>query len=424
MFNKISILFYAIIIASLSAKSQNWVIYNTQNSGLPANEVLSVTQDNEGNKWIGTYWGGVAKFDNQHWTVYTDTNSAMPHYTVRTVAVDGDNNKWFGTPAGVAKFDGNNFTVYNTTNSPLPSDFINVIVPDGDHKIWIGTNNGLAKYDGQDWTVYTTSNSALQNNYIQSLDESDDGVIWVATYSGLSKFDSNDNQWTNFNPQNSDLPEDEVYAIGEKENGKIWVRTFSSLVCYNDNSNNWTIYDTITLGQPNSFCRTIPFDSNDHFWIGGDQGLVRVHTDNGSIQDNEYFNASNSGLPNNGVITLFVDRMNNLWSGVSLGNLAVFNPDGVDLTAIAEQQIGMDFMLSPNPAAEYSNLNFELSNSETILFEAFDLSGRKMMPDVMKHFQAGNNRYSFQTSALTPGIYFLKLSAGSRSSVAKFIVSR
>lgn len=104
MLKRIS-LFIITVTMSLQAFSQNWIIYNTQNSGLPANEVLSVTQDNEGNKWIGTYWGGVAKFDNQHWTVYTDTNSAMPHYTVRTVAVDGDNNKWFGTPAGVAKID-------------------------------------------------------------------------------------------------------------------------------------------------------------------------------------------------------------------------------------------------------------------------------------------------------------------------------
>jgi hypothetical protein len=46
------------------------------------------------------------------------------------------------------------------------------------------------------------------------------------------------------------------------------------------------------------------------------------------------------------------------------------------------------------------------------------------MADMTKQFQAGNNRYSFETSTLNPGIYFLKLSAGERSSVVKFIVSR
>ncbi len=426
MINKILILFYTLIIASLSAKSQNWVIYNTQNSGLPANEVLCVAQDDDGNKWIGTYWGGVAKFDNQHWTVYTDTNSAMPHYTVRAVAIDDDNNKWFGTPAGVAKFDGNNFTIYNTTNSLLPSNFINIIRVDADNNIWVGTNSGLAKFDGQNWQVFTSSNSDLPNNYIQSLetekDDDDDHIhLWIGTYGGLAHYDENENNWEVFNTSNAPLEDDNIYSIGITENNKIWVRTFSQVLRYN--GNNWMVYDQYTLGQPNSFCRTIPTSDENSLWIGGDEGLIMLYLNNGQVDSASYFNASNSGLPNNGVTTLFVDRMENLWAGVSLGNLAVYNPDGVDLTAINEQ-LTSDFSLFPNPAAELSNLEFDLQNNETILFEGFDLSGRKIMPDVMKQFQAGNNRYSFQTSALNPGIYFLKLSAGNRSSVAKFIVSR
>ena len=32
----------------------NWTVYNTENSGLPDNGVMSVGIDAQGNKWIGT----------------------------------------------------------------------------------------------------------------------------------------------------------------------------------------------------------------------------------------------------------------------------------------------------------------------------------------------------------------------------------
>lgn len=421
MINKVLIILYSLFIISLSAKCQEWVIYNTQNSGLPANEVLCVAQDDDNNKWIGTYWGGVAKFTNTQWTVYTDTNSAMPHYSVRAVAIDEDDNKWFGTPLGVVKFDGSNFTVYNTSNSVLPSDFVNLIRVDDDNQIWIGTNNGLAMFDGQDWDVFTTSNSGLPSNYIQSLEIDDDNNLWIGTYGGLVFYDTEDNSWEVFNNSNSPLEDNIIYAIGITENQKIWVRTFSEVARYNGSI--WQVYDQYTLGLPNSFCRTIPTTDPNCLWIGGDQGLVKFYTNQGIVDSADYFTSFNSGLPNNGIITLFADEQKNLWAGVSLGNLAVYNPDGVDLTVINEQ-LTSDFSLFPNPAADLSNLEFELQNNETILFETFDLSGRKILTDVTRHFQAGNNRYSFQTSVLNPGIYLLKLSAGERSSVVKFIVNR
>ncbi|MGE3825769.1 MAG: two-component regulator propeller domain-containing protein, partial [Bacteroidia bacterium] len=401
---KHSILLLLFAFISCNLNGQNWIIYNTQNSGLPANEVLCVTQDDDNNKWIGTYWGGVAKFTNTQWTVYTDTNSAMPHYSVRAIAIDEDDNKWFGTPAGVAKFDDTDFTIYNTANSPLPSDFVNLIRIDDDNNIWIGTNNGLAKFDGQNWEAFTTSNSGIPSNYIQCMEIDDDNNLWIGTYGGLAFYHTDDDDWEVFNTSNSPIEDNTIYAIGLSENNKVWIRTFSEIARYNGNM--WMVFDQYSLGQPNSFCRTIPSTDSNSLWIGGDEGMVQLYTNQGTVDSAAYFNSLNSGLPNNGVITLFADDIGNLWAGVSLGNLVVYNPDGVDLTSVNEQ-LTSDFSLFPNPASEFSNLEFELLNNETILLETFDLSGRKILNDVTKQFHAGNNRYSFQTSEINPGIYFL-----------------
>ena len=71
MAGKISswLFFIFLVLNFLFAQNPEWVVYNTSNSGLPDNFVRSIAVDPQGNKWIGTYGGGLAKFDGVNWTV-------------------------------------------------------------------------------------------------------------------------------------------------------------------------------------------------------------------------------------------------------------------------------------------------------------------------------------------------------------------
>ena len=71
------------------------------NSGLPDNNVSSIAIDGSGNKWIGTWGGDLAKFDDTNWTVYNTSNSGLPNNHVSSIAIDGSGNKWIGTWAVV-----------------------------------------------------------------------------------------------------------------------------------------------------------------------------------------------------------------------------------------------------------------------------------------------------------------------------------
>jgi sugar lactone lactonase YvrE len=55
-----------------------WTVYNTENSGLPFHYVNAIAIDGQGNKWIGTWGGGLAKFDGVTWTVFALSNSGLP----------------------------------------------------------------------------------------------------------------------------------------------------------------------------------------------------------------------------------------------------------------------------------------------------------------------------------------------------------
>jgi len=135
-------------LVKLNKLTGEFIVYGKWNSGLPINYVRAIAIDGQGNKWIGTEGGGLAKFDGVNWTVYNTSNSGLPDNWVYAIAIDGQGNKWIGTwDRGLVKFDGVNWTVYNTSNSGLPDNYVRAIAIDGQGNKWIGTKGGgLAVY--------------------------------------------------------------------------------------------------------------------------------------------------------------------------------------------------------------------------------------------------------------------------------------
>jgi Predicted periplasmic ligand-binding sensor domain len=100
--------------------------------------------------WVGTAHGGLVKLNKStgEFIVYDKWNSELPHNWVTAIAIDGQGNKWIGTSGGgLAKFDGVKWTIYNTSNSGLPGNWVTAIAIDGQGNKWIGTvGGGLAIY--------------------------------------------------------------------------------------------------------------------------------------------------------------------------------------------------------------------------------------------------------------------------------------
>ena len=116
-------------------QSPEWMLYNTDNSGLPSNLLTpALTFDTKGNLWIGTWDGGLAKFDGGNWMVYNTDNSGLPHDEVVSLACDARGNLWIGTGDGLAKYNGKSWTVYKTDNSGLPHNAVHALAFDAQGK--------------------------------------------------------------------------------------------------------------------------------------------------------------------------------------------------------------------------------------------------------------------------------------------------
>jgi ligand-binding sensor domain-containing protein len=235
--------------------------YNRANSGLPDNIVISIAIDGNGMMWIGTFGGGLAKFDGINWTTYDPSNSGLPDYNVRSLAIDENGTKWmacenYNSGYGLTKFDGVNWTTYDTSNSDIPWNNISSIAIDTNGNKWMGfsytfISGGVSEFDGINWTNYYTSSPTFQ---VSSIVIDETGTKWIGTY----------HYSTYGNP---------IQGCG--------LRKFDGI--------NWTIYDISNSGMPNSLIKTIAIDEDGTKWIGTHGGGLAVFNENGipvSVKEN------------------------------------------------------------------------------------------------------------------------------------------
>ena len=236
-----------------------WTIYNSENSGLPNDDIYplaidrSVSSDNlrtdEVNVWIGTYGDGVVRFDGKNWETYKSTNSPLIDDLIRSIAIDRHGNKWIGTLfGGLARFNGDaTWEIYADFNSNIPSNSVYPIVFDDNDNVWVGTEGGLAMLKPDNtWDVYKKDDSGLPDNKIYSLAIDKNGIVWIGTVNaGLVRFNPDTSEsdtiaWRVYNTFNSGLPHNEIRGIKIDKQEILWLATYGGgLVRFNPHGTGW-----------------------------------------------------------------------------------------------------------------------------------------------------------------------------------------
>lgn len=299
----------------------NWTVYDTTNSGIPANNIYDMEFDKNGNLWIASS-KGLIKFDGFDWIVHDTINSDLLDNIILSLEIDGDGILWIGLiNNGLMRFDGMNWKEYHLSNTGLPTNYIYAIEIDQSQNVWIGTYQGLVKFYNNKWNLYNEENSGLKNSFLQSLKSSINGDLWIGSrgYNCLTQYDGIN--WTVFDSTNSILKEEIVESIKEDAEGNIWLATWRGVVKYDGNK--WTRYDHTNTPMTSPVITDILFDSKGNLWVGcatvpyveGWVGCLAKFT--GSEWTN--YSKDNSGLPDNHVSCLTIDSEDNLWVGTKEG---------------------------------------------------------------------------------------------------------
>jgi len=105
------------------------------------NYIISLVADADGQIWVGTWGGGLSRFDGKRWTTYT-TVEGLPGNHVFMLHKDVNNQLWIGTNKGLAQWQDGKFTVLTRADGLLSDDvFSMTTTPDGGK--WIGSYGGV-----------------------------------------------------------------------------------------------------------------------------------------------------------------------------------------------------------------------------------------------------------------------------------------
>ena len=110
-----------------------------------------------------------------------------PNYIV-ALEVDSDGTVWVGTwGGGLARFDGEKFTNY-TVKDGLPSNHVFMLHEDKEGVLWVGTSNGMLQFNDGKFENRMTTHDGLFSNTVFSMDtQTKEKTLWVGSFGGVSR---------------------------------------------------------------------------------------------------------------------------------------------------------------------------------------------------------------------------------------------
>jgi ligand-binding sensor domain-containing protein len=271
-------------------------------AGIHSNIVWSIYEpaDQPGKLWIGTADRGAAIFDKNKKSfefvpidlgnIYAFNSSAVSH-----IFDDHLGTLWFASHNGVIKLDKYKQQFQRQAVEPLTkvSDKgITGIIVDtqSSHKsLWISTNlHGLIYYVPQTgrFTAFGPhAGNAISNELVNSMVFDDQRKLWIATSNGLNRFDPATKTFVVYKnmPGKNSLPGNDVNHLVLSKEGKIWMSV-----------------------RGNGFCSFDPVTKHFNWYR--------------KISD------QNNDSINNSVFCLMEDHAGNIWGGTQFGGMFRFSP--------------------------------------------------------------------------------------------------
>ena len=309
---------------------------------LSNNFVGSIFEDHSDLLWIATE-KGLNSFDRKtgkfkrylHDPLNTNSisNDYMANWFGKAITEDDEGNLWIGTANGLNKLnkERNSFTrFFNLPRDPysIASDNITAVFIDNAGILWAATwDNKLSKtnLDQKPFGLVSadpTNKNSLASNGILTICEDSAEFIWIGSSGGgLSRWNKTTNEFTHFRysaANNKTLRSDYVYGLLEDRHGHLWVcngptlsrmtKETGEFIHYNSNASNFTDFDHQTI-------YSITQDKEGYIWLGTGNGIKRFDENTGLFKHYYHTPGDTTGISDYTSLAIFADSKDNIWSG-------------------------------------------------------------------------------------------------------------
>jgi sugar lactone lactonase YvrE len=288
--------------------------------GLPENSVRALAQTRDGYLWIGSE-DGVARFDGVRFASF-GLREGVRSGPVRALLEDSHGALWIGTiGSGLTRWQEGQFATF-TMRDGLPANSITALGEDSEGRLWVGTEAGLAVW--QDGRLSTPASAEpFKGKAITTLRKDRQGVLWMGA-TGAGVFRLQEGKFVALTDASVEGLLQDPHCLLEDKAGRIWVGAGDDFVLCRDGGQ-WRRY-RIPRHLARPYVSALAEEPDGTVWAGSvSEGLFQFKE--GKLAA---INAS-SGLLDNAIESLLVDREGNLWVGTGAGltrlrrsNLLVF----------------------------------------------------------------------------------------------------
>ena len=372
--------------------------------------VLTMTEDNTGRLWVGSYTDGCGWVDPVSGKYHRASFSYGNAQSVFDLRIDYLGRLWVGTLGdGVKCYDieHDKLTEYKSVQSKNDCVANNYILemhmsPDG-KRLYVGTTIGLSCIDipSGSWTKVLGTNKLFDRESINCICQTSNEEVWIGTAKGICNFNLKTHAIQRYGTKDG-LPDCHVSAIEQDNQGILWISTSNGLCRFNPRDKkikNFFVSDGL---QGNEYNTGTSFHDpeTDLLFFGGTRGLSYFYPPK-AIQE-----------PAKLKVTL---------TGVYRGNERVLSYMKSGNYQICDDPVmssdKFDFSHEDNTLAfTFSTLTY--SDVEHISF-AYSINGDKEVV-----LPAGMNRIAL--SRMAPGDYYFRVVAinnGVRSQEKTFLVT-
>ncbi|HET9328459.1 MAG TPA: hypothetical protein VFQ05_16955, partial [Candidatus Eisenbacteria bacterium] len=412
--------------------------------GPPGNDLVQIALD-RGRVYVTTGVEGVGRYDGQwrYWPPVPcsgagcDTTFINPLF-INGLFVDRSGAKWAGSwsqAIDVFRDDG-----------PIPSFQHPVVVvdpiterrswfgcaaQDPSGNVWLGMDTprkgdidaiGLEVYDSTGTFVvnFNSTNSAMAGNLVKGVATTRNGRVWIGyDGDGVDFLLPSD---TTFSFLHLDETNGWVVRGMASYGDSLWVVTSTHLMRFNgtaaigsDPADEFELPST----PPQLGFKPLAVGNDGTVWVGTSEGIHRF----GQVGLMESHDVTNSPLPDDEVRAIGIDPASGVIWMTTAGGLARFDPGYVPPPPAPLPSLNV--RVFPNPAL-LTGIGVQLrieGEAESYVGEVYDLGGRK----VRRLRGATNGGFVWDGRdddgvLVSPGVYFMRVEAQGRSSVARVVL--
>jgi two-component sensor histidine kinase/ligand-binding sensor domain-containing protein len=322
--------------------------------------VTRLSEDRDGNIWIGTENDGLYLYNKQVKRFRNFRNSFDPaslsNNSIWSIYKDRNQNMWVGTYSGpINLYDVNRKQFSHYNNKPWDGNSISqnsvlFLTEDKHHNVWIGTDGGGLDYleSSADKFYHFKADpkfpGRISGNHVGPLLIDQDDNLWTAAWgTGISILPAGKKAFTyyrNVENDSSSLSSNYCFEIDQDREGHIWVATLGAgLNRFNADKRTFTHYNP-DINNPDAinskWLLTLFEDSDSNLWIGTeDLGLNMLKKNSNKFL--HYVNEPGNlkSLSNNTINVITEDKRKNLWIGTN-GGLNKLNYKTKDFKAYLE----------------------------------------------------------------------------------------